>query len=121
MTTMYSTTVREIGPEAATFAAEGMAVLFGPEAPGELRDFCYIIERTDLTGTLAPGATLHLGDAAFAVTAVGAAAQKNLVDLGHVTLHFSGATQAELAGTIYLEAAGGIPPLSVGTTIALTA
>ena len=45
---------------------------------------------------------------------------QNLGNLGHVTFSFTGETEAELPGTIYLEEAT-VPKLEVGSTIQIIA
>ena len=45
---------------------------------------------------------------------------KNLGNLGHVTFSFTGETEAELPGTIYLEEAK-VPKLDIGSTIQIVA
>lgn len=121
MSTHYSTQVREIGPEAASFASQGMIVLFGSEAPPELREFCYIIDQNSYEGGLEAGQTLEIDGTGFLVTAVGDVALKNLADLGHVTLNFDGSSRAKLSGTIYLSAPDGLalPQMETGSKITI--
>ncbi len=45
---------------------------------------------------------LQLGEARYAVTAVGDVAEQNLRELGHITLRFDGQPQAEYPGTVHV-------------------
>ena len=52
----------------------------------------------------------------FKITCVGHEAPVTLKGLGHCTINFSGATEAELPGTIYVEAKP-MPEVKIGTTL----
>ena len=120
MDTVYTATITRVGAEAASFAAEGMIVTFGDGAPAELAEFCYIIEGSAPAREIRPGDTLTLPTGTFKVSAVGSAANKNLTQLGHATLNFSGLTEAELAGTFYLRGEGNAPILTVGDSLSFS-
>lgn len=100
---IYSTNVQEIGENADKFLEEGMIVLFGTEAPPELRPFCFLIVREPLEHTIQPGDTLLIGGESYQITAVGGSVNKNLRDIGHITINFTGETTASMAGTLYVE------------------
>jgi len=100
---IYSTVVREIGPNAKEFLVEDMMVLFGEDAPEALRPYCFLIEQNALEEDIQLGYELFIGDERYRVTAVGNVVNKNLRDLGHITINFSGETIAELAGSLYVE------------------
>lgn len=119
MTQIFSTTVQGIGSEAATFAAEGMYVLFGDNAPAALADYCYTIVMNPTAAEILPGQTLVLDGTAFPVTAVGSLVRRNLDGLGHITINFDGAGEAALEGTLHVS--GAVPALAVGSTIAIEA
>lgn len=100
---VYETTVMDIGSEAEMFQAEGMMILFGEEAPEDLAAYSYIINVNPVEGEITPGMTLSFGNESYEITAVGDVVNKNLNDLGHITLRFNGEVVAELPGTLYLE------------------
>ena len=52
----YSTTIIEVGPDASDFLAEQMAIIFAGNAPEELRSYCFVIDKSELTSPLAVGA-----------------------------------------------------------------
>ncbi|MBU6114343.1 PTS glucitol/sorbitol transporter subunit IIA [Mammaliicoccus lentus] len=100
---MYKTEIKRIGKDASAFEAEKMVILFGDNAPDELVDFCYIIDINEIAGEITESQTLFLDDNEYKITKVGSAVNKNLNDLGHITLKFDGSTEAEQSGTLYLE------------------
>lgn len=116
--TLYETTVVDLGSEAAMFREENMMILFGKEAPAELAEYAYIIEVTPLSGSVKPGMTLTINDTDYKITSVGNVVDKNLADLGHITLKFDGSTEAELPGTLYLEMKE-LTEVSAGTVITI--
>ncbi len=116
MNMKYESLVNEVGPQAADFLSEQMLVLFGSEAPPELRPFCFIIDRNNVKETIVEGDTLLIDEEAFKVVAVGNAVNKNLNDLAHITLNFKGEVDGDMAGTLYLEEKE-IPNITVGTTL----
>ncbi|WP_237225039.1 PTS glucitol/sorbitol transporter subunit IIA [Rothia nasisuis] len=119
---IYSTTVVTVGPDAEMFREQDMIILFGSEAPDNLKDFCYIIERTDVAGDIIPGQQVVIGGNRYPITAVGEVAQKNLGALGHISLVFNGSTKAEMGGTIYVDLAGQpFPLLKANDTVAIEA
>ncbi|AQL55983.1 PTS glucitol/sorbitol transporter subunit IIA [Abyssicoccus albus] len=112
---MYKTQVKSIGKDAHVFNSEKMIILFGENAPNELVDFCYIIEINPVD-EITENNKLIIDDKEYAITKVGNAVQKNLNDLGHITLKFDGSTHAEQAGTLYLEDTS-VPTIEKGTII----
>lgn len=118
MANLYTTHVVEVGPEAEIFRAENMFILFGSEAPDNLRSYCYIIDRVDVEGDITPGQKLVIDGYQYPITAVGSVAQKNLQSLGHISVVFNGATSADLDGTIYVEPLE-MPTITVGSQIAI--
>lgn len=116
---IYSTVVTEIGPNAKEFLAEDMMVLFGDDAPEALRPYCFLIEQNALEQDIQLGHDLVIGDESYRVTAVGNVVNKNLRDLGHITINFSGETVAELAGSLYVENKA-VNEIAEGTIIKIT-
>lgn len=116
--TIYQTTVQEIGKDAELFKEEKILILFGKDAPDMLKDYCYNIELTNSTGDIEANMILKIDDQLYQVTAVGDKVQKNLDDLGHITIKFDGQTVAELPGTLHVEAKP-YPVLKIGSQIAI--
>lgn len=115
---IYETTVKNVGPDADAFAGEKMVILFGDNAPAELVDFCYTVDINEVKEEITERNTLNIDDTSYKITKVGAAVNKNLNDLGHITLKFDGSTEAEQSGTLYLEEKE-IEKLQVGTKISI--
>lgn len=113
---MYTTNVKSIGNEAQAFSEEKMVILFGEQAPSELIDYCYIIEVNELTDEITEKNKVIIDNQEFAITKVGSAVNKNLAELGHITIKFDGSEVAEQSGTLYLED-GNLPTFEVGTVI----
>ncbi|HDS3721436.1 MULTISPECIES: PTS glucitol/sorbitol transporter subunit IIA [Staphylococcus] len=112
---MYQTEVKSIGVSAEAFISEKMVILFGENAPQELVDFCYIIQVNDVEA-IDETQKLYVDGVSFNITKVGTAVEKNLNDLGHITLKFDGSTVAEQSGTLYLEDKS-LPEIKEGTVI----
>lgn len=101
---------------ANTFLDEKMFILFGNEAPQDLKDFCYSIDVVNVDEEIQAGQVLYINNEAFKITSVGDVVQQNLTTLGHITLRFDGSTTPELPGTLYLEEKE-IPSIEPGTEI----
>lgn len=120
MTIIYQTTFTRIGDYARDSLAENMAITFREGAPADIESFCFIHRPGDIHGELRPGETLELAGARFPITAVGAVAAQNLRELGHITIRFDGAAQAEYPGTIHV--AGSTPAdIPVGSALTILA
>lgn len=120
MTTKYHTTVTSVGEMAVEFAAEGILVFFGPDAPEELHEFAILTTESELSAPVEPGDTVHIDDAAFPVLCVGLVANDNLAGLGHLVVKFNGLTEPELPGDVSLPAVPA-PTVAAGTEIIITA
>lgn len=116
---VFETEVTNIGPEAEMFRAENMLILFGDNAPEGLAEYCYNIVMAKSTDDITTEMSLNFDNKAYKITAVGNVVDKNLNELGHITVKFTGETEAEMAGTLYVEKAE-MPQLTVGTKIAIT-
>ena len=101
MTVIYQTTITRIGQSAADALSDQMLITFREGAPADIEEFCFIHCHGELNGEL------KLGEARYAVTAVGDVAEQNLRELGHITLRFDGQLQAEYPGTVHV--AGPVP------------
>jgi PTS system glucitol/sorbitol-specific IIA component len=116
MKTIYKNTVKALGISVDEFQDAGMFILFGDNAPEELRDYCYSVDVNPVEGTICAGQMLKIDNESYRITAVGDEAPVTLAGLGHCTINFSGQTEVELPGTIYVENKP-MPKLSVGTVI----
>lgn len=117
---IFSTKVLEIGTESADFKSIGMAVLFGDEAPDALRPSCFIIEVVPISEQITAGMKLEVDNQVYQITAVGGEVQTNLGRLGHMTISFTGAKEAKLPGTLYVEQ-GDYPDFKVGSVVRIIA
>ena len=102
--TRYATKVTAVGEEVAEFVSHGILICFAEGAPEELHFFSVLHQPSVTTGGVRPGDTVRIGDQAYRVTAVGAVANENMVNLGHMDLKANGHTEAPLPGDICLEA-----------------
>ncbi|KRF64409.1 PTS sorbitol transporter subunit IIA [Bacillus sp. Soil768D1] len=116
MKTIYENKVKSIGSLANTFLEEKMFILFGTEAPQDLKDFCYNIDVVNADGEIQAGHKLYINNEKFEITSIGNLVQRNLTTLGHITLRFDGSTIPELPGTLYLENKE-IPAIELGTEL----
>ena len=116
MKTIYENNIKSIGSLANSFLEEKMFILFGDEAPQELKDFCYNIEVVEATGEIKAGQKLYINNDSFEITSVGEIVQRNLTSLGHITLRFDGSTSPALPGTLYLENKE-IPSIDLGSEL----
>lgn len=114
--TIYENKVKEIGSMIDEFKDSSFIILFGENAPSELKDFCYVVDVTPLNGEITAGHTISFDNQEYKITAVGKEAQITLKDLGHCTINFNGQTEVELPGTIYVERKAK-PEIHIGTTI----
>ena len=116
MAPKYETTVLAVGEMAAEFAAEGILVFFGQDAPEELHEFAIIHEHKELLAPVAAGDIIEIGGERFTVTAVGDVANDNIANLGHLVLKLNGLEQTELPGEVSV-VAGPAPEVGPGTVI----
>ncbi|MGT2910142.1 PTS glucitol/sorbitol transporter subunit IIA [Streptococcus cameli] len=121
MSTIFNTQVVAIGPEAAgMIEATNMLILFGEGAPVDLAEFCFTIDNKELTGTISVGSTLRIDGASYPITAVGDVVEKNLSNLGHITINFDGSAEGSLPGTLHVQA-DTLPTVSEGSLITIEA
>jgi len=119
----YHAVVQEVGAMVEEFLPHGILIFFGAAAPAELREVSVIHDGSDLLAPLQVGDLLKLappedgeGDTPhpcwFRITAVGEMANTNLAELGHLVVHFDGATTPNLPGTVSVEPTlEALPPL----------
>jgi glucitol/sorbitol PTS system EIIA component len=103
MSVIYQTTITRIGQSAAEALNDQMLITFREGAPADIEAFCFIHCHGELQGELKAGSQLELGERRYAVTAVGAVAEQNLRELGHITLRFDGQLRAEYPGTVHVD------------------
>lgn len=119
MQTIYTSKVTKLGDLVSAFIDEKMLILFKDNAPDELADYCVLHSGNTLSDTIEEGDCLMLGDAEYRVVYVGCEVQKNLRDLGHITLRFNANCEGEsLEGSLYLENKE-IVPISIGDDITI--
>ena len=121
MKVIYENQVKAAGECVEEFKDAGMFIIFGENAPDEIKDdeikdYCYSVSVNPINGEIAPGQYVVIDGAEFKITCVGYEAPITLKGLGHCTFNFSGATEAELPGTIYVEAKP-MPEVKIGTTL----
>jgi PTS system glucitol/sorbitol-specific IIA component len=112
----YETTVVAVGEMAAEFAAEGIFVFFGKNAPEELHEFAIIHDHDTLAAPVETGDTIQIGDERLTVTAVGAVANDNIANLGHLVLKLNGLEETELPGEVSV-ASSPAPEVAPGTVV----
>ncbi|WP_273888303.1 PTS glucitol/sorbitol transporter subunit IIA [Rubrobacter naiadicus] len=104
MDKVYSTEIKELGPEATEFLDAGMAILFQTGAPPELAEMSVLHEpRVCREAPPLPGDVLRVDAAKVHITAIGEKAWQNMRSLGHAVLKFNGEKTPELPGDICLE------------------
>lgn len=114
---IYKTTIQRIGDEAALMSKEEkMIVLFGEGAPDMLRDYVYEIPIEALHGSIEPGMSLWIDHEQYRITSVGEVVEKNLANLGHITIQFNGATEPTLPGALCVEEKE-FPDIQLGSTV----
>lgn len=116
MKVIYENQVKALGSCVEEFKDAGMFIIFGDNAPDELKDYCYSVSVNPINGTIAAGQILKIDNQEYKITCVGHEAPVTLAGLGHCTINLSGATEAELPGTIYVESKP-MPVIKVGTKI----
>ena len=116
MKVIYENQVKAAGECVEEFKDAGMFIIFGENAPDEIKDYCYSVSVNPINGEIAPEQYVVIDGAEFKITCVGYEAPITLKGLGHCTCNFSGATEAELPGTIYVEAKP-MPEVRIGTKI----
>lgn len=113
----YTTKVIEVGPDAPAFLDEKMAITFSGEAPESLRSYCFLIEDAELTAPLTVGMPVRIADQTWTITAIGDVAEKNLGNLGHVTLVFDGEAEPRMPGAVHLGGVDATPALAFGSEV----
>lgn len=102
MSTIFQTTITQIGGCARDALLDNMLITFREGAPADIEEYCFIHQHGETAGELQTGGVMELGDQRYPITAVGEVATQNLRELGHITVRFDGETQAEFPGTIHV-------------------
>lgn len=115
---IYSSKIVELGGQVGDFiAAANMIIMFEESmALPELRDACVMHTGNELTGMIKPGDVYKIGNAEFKIIKVGSEVQKNLMNLGHITIKFDGGEGELLEGSIHVESKP-IPEIKAGDMI----
>ncbi|WP_270180026.1 PTS glucitol/sorbitol transporter subunit IIA [Alkalihalobacillus sp. CinArs1] len=115
---MSTTVVKEIGSLVPTFKEDKIVILFGPQAPDELREMSVIHEFQDLEEQpLRVGGTITFDDQSYTIQAVGSKANQNLNELGHISIYFKDELDV-LPGAICV-GPDVFPKLTEGTVISI--
>ncbi|MDP4083773.1 MAG: PTS glucitol/sorbitol transporter subunit IIA [Bacillota bacterium] len=114
---MSKTIVKEIGTLVPTFKDDKIVILFGPTAPKELRDFAVIHEVQEcVENPLSVGGTIQFDDENYTIELVGSEANKNFMELGHISIYFGEPFGEVLPGAVYV-APYQFPTFDEGTVI----
>ena len=116
MKVIYENQVRACGASVEEFKDAGMFIIFGDNAPDEIKDYCYSVSVNPINGEIKAGQYLVIGGEEYKITCVGPEAPVTLKGLGHCTISFTGATEYDLLGTIYVEAKP-MPDMGIGTVL----
>jgi len=104
MQIIYQTKVVKLGSFVESFKSEKMMILFNENAPEELVDYCVLHEGNQLHDLVKIGDIFQINQRKYKIVFVGNQVQKNLQDLGHITLRFNNNHEGEsLEGSLYLE------------------
>lgn len=118
---MTRSVVKEIGVLVPTFKEDKILILFGPQAPKELREMAVIHEFEDLLEEepLKQGGTIQFGEERFTITALGDLANKNFRELGHVSIYFQEPMEEVLPGAVFAAPHSFPNNINEGTVISL--
>lgn len=98
----YNVNIVEVGSNVDDMLKTGLLILFNQSAPEDLKPFCVVTKENKLNGHVESGDVVTIADRTYEVTAVGDVANENLYSLGHASLCFDGAKEAQLPGHIHL-------------------
>ncbi|MBF0777928.1 PTS glucitol/sorbitol transporter subunit IIA [Streptococcus cuniculi] len=109
--------VVEIGEMVPAFEEEMLIVLFGEQAPPELRAICVVHDyQASKDDVLQVGTKIRMGGQEYTLTKVGGAANANFAELGHVSIYFRQGENDILPGAVIAEPMI-FPKLAPGDTI----
>ena len=115
---IYSSKIVELGAQVPDFIAAAKMIIMFEESMAlpELRDACVMHTGNELTDMIKPGDVYKIGGAEFKIIKVGSEVQKNLMNLGHITVKFDGGAGEVLEGSLHVEDKP-IPEIKAGDTI----
>ncbi len=114
---LYKTVIDDFGESAQCFLEEGIFIIFGENAPSELKNFCFLHSQNIWKSEIKVGDIVYIGDEKCAVSYVGEAVNKNLKEIGHITFSFKENYKTNpMPGTLYLKAKRAIK-IQIGTEI----
>ena len=87
MKVIYENKVKASGIAVEEFKDAGMFIIFGENAPEEIRDYCYSVSVNPINGELAAGQYLVIDGQEYKITCVGYEAPITLKGLGHCTFN----------------------------------
>lgn len=109
-TKLWQTTVSQVGPEAGAMIEAGVLILFGDPVPQALADISVVhTGASALNRPLQSNDRFEFAGRLYTLDEVGAHANTNLTDLGHVVLYVNQPEQKLLPGAIKVSG----PELSV--------
>ncbi|EAD0586313.1 PTS sorbitol transporter subunit IIA [Listeria monocytogenes] len=109
--------IMEIGPLVPAFEEEKIVILFGPTATNELREISVIHEFQDVpNNALTKGNTLLIGEQEYIIEEVGSDANKNLEELGHISVYFRSGQNEVLPGAVVVSPEV-FPTMTIGDSI----
>lgn len=100
---LWQSQVLTVGEFVNDYLQENKIILFAAPTPVDLAMYCVVHRPDVLFQPISPGKKLEINGRDYTVTAVGEVANKNLQALGHITLSFDSAGDAELPGNIHLQ------------------
>lgn len=100
---MSKSIIKEVGPLVPSFESEKVVVLFGPTAPGELREISVIHEQEEPSDdAIQEGGKFVVDNQEYTITAVGSAANANYKELGHISIYLQDPTEEVLPGAVFV-------------------
>ena len=120
MKVIYENQVKALGACVGEFKEAGLFIIFGDDAPAELKDYCYSVSVNPIQGRIEAGQKLCIDEEEFLITAVGSEVPVTLGGRGHCSISLSGLTEPELPGTIYVEKKA-MPEIKAGTILRIIA
>ncbi|MGK9173212.1 PTS fructose transporter subunit IIA [Yokenella regensburgei] len=99
---LYQLDITFVGEFVAQYLKQDKLILFSEAVPPDIADYCAVHRSGEFQDVLLPGLALKINTTRYRITAVGEVATANLKQLGHITLSFDGAIDAELPGTVHL-------------------
>ncbi|WP_341729600.1 PTS glucitol/sorbitol transporter subunit IIA [Brooklawnia sp.] len=100
-TTLWTTTIAQVGGEAGEMIDAGVLILFGDPVPQALADISIVhTGASAVSRALQPGDVFEFAGRSYTVDEVGGHAMTNLIDLGHIVLYVNQPDQKLLPGAI---------------------